>query len=224
MESVQEERDLGVLIRSDLKSVSQCNKSAATARRVIGMVRRNFRHLDIDDFQIIYKTYIRPHLEYCIQAWSPHLVKDIDILENVQKAATTLVPKLRRYSYPVRLQKLGITTLKDRRERGDMIEVYKLLTGREQIDCKQFFKPAQDHYGLRGHGMKLTKERSRLDTRKFFFSQRVVNGWNRLPATVVNAETVNAFKNACTTATTRTIWTTEANELAGPSTHKYNYK
>ena len=84
------------------------------------MVRRNFRHLDIDDFQIIYKTYIRPHLEYCIQAWSPHLVKDIDILENVQKAATTLVPKLR-------LQKLGITTLKDRRERDDMIEVYKLI-------------------------------------------------------------------------------------------------
>jgi len=86
--------------------------------------------------------------------------------------------------------------LKDRRERGDMIEVYKSLTGREQIDCKQFFKPAQDHYGLRGHGMKLTKERSRHDTRKFFFSQRAVNGWNRLPATVVNAETVNAFKNA----------------------------
>jgi len=44
--------------------------------------------------------------------------------------------------------------------------------------------------------MKLTKKRSRLDTRKFFFSQRVVNGWNRLPVAVVNAESVNAFKNA----------------------------
>jgi len=73
--------------------------------------------------------------------------------------------------------------------------VYKLLTGREQIDCKQFFKPAQDHYSLTGHGMKLTK-RSRLDTRKFFFSQRAVNGWNCLLAAVVNAEIVNAFKNA----------------------------
>jgi len=58
--------------------------------------------------------------------------------------------------------------------------------------------------------MKLTKERSRLDTRKFYFSQRVVNGWNRLPVAVVNAESVNAFKNAYdgTTATTGTIWTT----------------
>jgi len=68
--------------------------------------------------------------------------------------------------------------------------------GREQIDYKQFFKPAQDHYSLRRHRMKLTKERSRLNTRKFFFSQRAVNGWNRLPAAMVNAETVNAFKNA----------------------------
>jgi len=113
-------------------------------------------------------------------------------LENVQKAATNLVPKLRKYSYQVRLQKLGLTTLKDRRERGDMIEVYKLLTGREQIDYnKQFFTQAQNHYDLRGHEMKLIKKRTRLDTRKFYFNQRVVNGWNRLPA-----ETVNAFKNA----------------------------
>jgi len=125
------------------------------------MVRRTFRHLDIEDFLVIYKTHIRPHLEYCIQAWTPHLLKDIEVLERVQKAATHLVPKLRKYTYPVRLQKLGITSLKDRRERGDMTEVYKLLTGREKIDSKQFFQLAQNHHGLRGHGMKLTKERPR---------------------------------------------------------------
>ena len=57
LESVQEERgDLGVTITADLKSSSQCIKSAATAIRVIGMVRTNFRHLDIDDFRLIYKT------------------------------------------------------------------------------------------------------------------------------------------------------------------------
>jgi len=50
LKSVQEERDLGVIITADLKSSSQCIKSAATARRVIGMVRRNFRHLDIANF------------------------------------------------------------------------------------------------------------------------------------------------------------------------------
>ena len=64
--------------------------------------------------------------------------KDIEVLERGQKAATHFVPKLRKYTYSVSLQKLGITSLKDRRERGDMIEVYKLLTGREQIESKQF--------------------------------------------------------------------------------------
>ena len=154
------------------------------------MVRRNFSHLDIADFRLIYKTYIRPHLEFCIQAWSPHFVKDIEVMERVQKAATNLVPQLREFSYPVRLKKIeGLEP------RGDMIEVYKLLTRKEQIDYEQFFRLAENHYGIRGQE-KLTKVRSRLDTRKFFFSQKVVNGWNSLPAEVVNAESVNSLKNA----------------------------
>ena len=106
-----------------------------------------------------------------------------------------MVPKLKKYSYPDRLKMIGITSLKERRVRGDMIEVYKLLTGKEQIDSGQFFTLAQPHYSLRGHEKKLVKERSRLDTRKHFFSQRVINGWNNLPAEVVNSGSVNSFKN-----------------------------
>ena len=75
-------------------------------------------------FNIIYRLYIRPHLEYCIQAWSPHLVKDVETLERVQQTATQLVPKLKKMDYSSRLKLLGIPLLKDRRIRGDMIEVY----------------------------------------------------------------------------------------------------
>jgi len=95
-------------------------------------------------------------MEFCIQAWSPHFVKDIDVLERVQKAATNLVPMLRKYNYATR------------RLRGDMIEVYKLLTEKEQIDHRQLFNSADTPYGLRGHEKKLAKDRSRLDSRKFF--------------------------------------------------------
>ena len=77
LETIEEERDLGVIVRSDMKSSSQCIKAAASARKIIGMVRRHFKRLDIQDFNLIYKTYIRPHVEYCIQAWAPHLAKDI---------------------------------------------------------------------------------------------------------------------------------------------------
>jgi len=71
LECVHQERDLGILVSANLKSSQQCTKASATARQVIAMVRRNFKRLDVDDFKLIYKTYIRPHLEYCIQAWSP---------------------------------------------------------------------------------------------------------------------------------------------------------
>ena len=163
------------------------------------LVRRNFRRLDKQDFRLIYKTYIRPHLEYCIQAWSPHLKKDIQCLERVQQAATRLVPSLRKFSYETRLQKLGLTTLLKRRARGDMIEVYKILTGKERIDSnfsKQFIHLSENEHGLRGHSLKLSKERSRKDVRKFSFGRRVVEGWNALPQHVVDAKSINQFKNA----------------------------
>jgi len=71
-------------------------------------------------------------------AWSPHHVKDSEVLERVQKTAKNLVPQLRKYSYLNRSKKLRIMPLTDRRERGDMIEVFKLLTGRERIDYEHF--------------------------------------------------------------------------------------
>jgi len=85
LETVQEETDLGVVIRSDLKLTSQCNKSAAASRRTIAMVRRHFKKLYVEDFLLIYKTYIRPRLESCIQSWSPYPHKDIETLERVQR-------------------------------------------------------------------------------------------------------------------------------------------
>ena len=130
--------------------------------------------MDKKDFLLLYKIYIRPHIEYCVQSWSPHLSKDIKHLERVQKAATELVSSMKKLSYDERLKRLGLTTLQKRRARGNLIEVYRIMTGK--IAREQFFRQAEKNHGLRGHSMKLKKERSRLDIRTFFFSQRVVNG------------------------------------------------
>jgi len=154
-----------------------------------------FNPVKCKDFLLIYKTYIRPHLEYCVQAWSPHLVKDVQCLERVQKAATNQVLMLRKCSYTDRLRKLGLTTLQTRRKRGDMIEVYKIMTGKERVAGEQFFQLADNEHGLRGHTMKIRKLRSSLDIRKYFFSQRIVNCWNGLPQQVVDATSINSFKN-----------------------------
>ena len=85
IEETTMEKDLGIYITSDLKPSTHCVKAARKARSVLVMVRKNFKRLDADDFLLIYKTYIRPHMEYCIQVWSSHLVKDIQTLECVQR-------------------------------------------------------------------------------------------------------------------------------------------
>ena len=195
LQVVAEEKDLGVLFTQDLKPGRQCMATAAKASRIIGLVRRNFRDLDKRDFLLIYKAYIRPHLEYCIQAWSPYLERDMEVLERVQRSATRLLSGFARFGYEDRLRKLGITTLRKRRERGDLIEVYRIMSGREKIEKTQFFRPANNEYCLRGHSLKIRKERSRLDIRKHSFSQRVVGSWNRLPQKVVDAQSINQFKN-----------------------------
>jgi len=195
IEEITMEKDLGIYITSDLKPSTQCIKAAGKARSVLAMVRRNFKRLDPQDFLLIYKTYIRPHMEYCVQAWSPHLAKDIKILENVQRTATKMVPILRKLPYESRLHRLGLTTLERRRIRGDLIETYKILTGKEKVNMEQFFELSNTGHNLRGHNKKLAVNRCRLDTRKYFFSNRVVRYWNDLTQKIVDSESVNVFKN-----------------------------
>jgi len=86
--------------------------------KVLGVIRRHFKRHDPQDFLIIYKSYIRPHLEYCIQAWSPYLQKDIYCLESVQHAATRLVRGFKKVLYEDRLRIMGLTTLAVRRKRS----------------------------------------------------------------------------------------------------------
>jgi len=98
-------------------------------------------------------------------------------------------------AYGDRLKRLGLTTLETRRKRGDLIQTYKILTGKENIESSKFFELSDNAHNLRGHSMKISVKRSRLNVREFFFSQRVVSQWNSLPETVVIAPSTNTFKN-----------------------------
>ena len=106
------------------------------------------------------------------------------MLEKVQRRATKLVCGLKNKSYNDRLRILGLTTLETRRLRGDLIQTYKIVHRKEDID----------HHQLRGHDLKLFKQYSRLNIRKHFFSQRVIDAWNALPSSVVDVTSVNSFK------------------------------
>ena len=94
----------------------------------------------------------------------------------------------------MRLKNLNLTTLETRRIRGDLIEVYRIMNGIEAIDWKLLFSKAP-YDGTKGHTMKLEKKVIRLDIRKYFFSQRVIDYWNALPQIAIDAKSINQFKS-----------------------------
>ena len=166
---VDEEKDLGVILTKDLKAGRQCREAARKAMTLLRTIKRHFIRLDKATFLILYKSYVRPLLEYSIQAWSPHLRKDINCLEQVQRRATKLVIGLRKREYADRLHELGLTTLEKRRIRGDLIETFKIVTGRERVRMEEFFATNNSNYNLRGHQFKMAVQRSRTNVRSSFF-------------------------------------------------------
>ena len=105
------EKDLGLTISADMKVSEQCGIAAAKGNQILGLIRRNIVYKEKELMIPLYKTIIRPHLEYCIQAWRPYRKKDIDVLERVQRRATKMIQKLRNISYEMRLKECGLTTL-----------------------------------------------------------------------------------------------------------------
>jgi ribonuclease P/MRP protein subunit RPP40 len=192
LEEVTEERDLGVIMRSDLKCSSQCIKAVSTANRVLGMIKRTFSVTDKDIILQLYKSLVRPHLEYSVQAWRPHFQKDIDLIEGVQRRATKLISSLKDKTYEERLRLLNLQTLETRRIRGDLIEVFKMFKGFENIDPYIFFR--LNTAPTRGHSLKLIKPRCRLDIRKYSFAHRIIDIWNSLDESIIACDSINGFK------------------------------
>ena len=194
LESVLSEKDLGVYIDHNLNFQVHIGEIISKANKILGLIRRSFKYLNQDMFLTLYKTLVRPVLEYSSPVWSPQKKKDIKMVECVQRRATKLLGHIRDLPYPDRLKVLNLTTLEYRRERADLIQVFKIIKGIDRIDVNTFFTMTTDSR-TRGHKFKIQKLRSRLNIRKYFFTNRIVDSWNSLPECVIEVETVDAFKN-----------------------------
>ncbi len=192
---ITEEKDLGVVFDPSMNFSKHSGLVAAKANKVIGVLRRSFDYMDKDMFTILYKTLIRPLVEYGNCIWNPLFNKDRQIIEKVQRRATRLVPELKDSEYTDRLRALKLPTLAYRRLRGDMIQVYKIMHGINDVKRETFFEMAPADRGTRGNKLKIQKQHARLNIRKNTFSHRVVAAWNSLPDSVVCSQSVNNFKN-----------------------------
>ena len=141
----------------------------------------------------LYKTMVRPHLEYCVSVWSPYYEKDKILLERVQHRFTRLIPGFKQLTYVERLRRLRLWTLEERRNRADLLEVLRIFRGQSWISFTDLFT-ISTMTNTRGHSAKLTKHRCRLDLHQYF-SERVVDRWNSLPQDSIDAHSLNTFKN-----------------------------
>ena len=140
---------------------------------------------------------VRSLLDYCVPVWVPYKKGDIEVLEKVQKKATKIIPEIRHcHIRRERLKACKLPTLRFRQVRGDMIEMYKILTGKYDADVAPKVLRVYDS-STRGNMFKLNKCRAKYDLRKFYFTNRVVNAWiEQSPRPyVVLSETVNTFKS-----------------------------
>ena len=194
IEKVDSEKDLGVIIDKDLKFSEDINSKIKIANRNLGLIFRTFTYLDKEMFLNLFKSVVRPHLEYASTVWSPIYKKDKIVIENVQKRATKLVKCVSHLPYSERLRALGLPTLEYRRERADVTQVYKILHDMDKMDKNKLFTMS-DYPATRVHSLKLFKRRSRFQIRANFFSKIVVDVWNSLPESVVQAPSLNCFKS-----------------------------
>ena len=188
------EKDLGVYVAKDLKQSHHIGTIVKKANRMVGLIKRNFECLDKEMCRVLYCSLVRPHLEYAMHSWCPYYRKDIEEVEKVQRRMTRLVPELKGYDYEERCKQLEITPLEKRRQRGDLIETYKILSGMENIDYEIFFELHES--ATRSNTRKLRK-RGHWNTlvRANTFSVRVVNNWNSLPEEIVTAPSISIFKS-----------------------------
>ena len=198
LKTVFETKDLGIYITSNLSWSLQATKCTNKANSVLGFVRRTVLPKNPDLFSKLYKSLVRPILEYSSPVWSPHLKKDIATLEKVQRRASrfALGTTANDMSYEDRLKRLKWPTLEKRRTLSSLTECYKTIKGLNCLNPHEFFSFADKYRPPRSnHRFKLKTKFAKLNWYKHSLFLHIVNLWNNLRKETAEAKDLRTFRN-----------------------------
>ena len=190
LQTSEEEKDLGVTFDHSLKFDRHITNAISKANKMLGIIKRSFTFRDKDTLTRLYKTLVRPHLEYANTVWHPLLKRQSISIEKVQRRATRLVKSIRHLSYEERLKQLHLPSLKFRRLRGDLIQTYKIFKGLDHIEGEHFFQLV-DNGKTRNSFQKIFKKRAVSNIRRNSFSNRITPIWNSLTQDTKNTGSIN---------------------------------
>ena len=195
LESSEAEKDLGIIVDPLLNFERHINETVNKANRLAGLLVRTITNKSPDIMIPLFKSLIRPLLEYGNVVWSPYYRKHIDAIEKVQRRFTKKIYNTNNLEYQERLSLLKLPSLEFRRLRGDLIEVYKIVHDLYDPVTTSTLLTITNLNKTRGHDYKLTKNRTYTRQFQCFFTNRVTTAWNDLPSETVNAASLNIFKN-----------------------------
>ena len=194
LEPISSEKDLGVMVDDKLNFHLHTAAATKKANQILGVIKRTYKTRDVNTIVTLYKSMVRPHLEYGNAIWGPTYMGDLKLVEGVQRRATKMIPHLYNVPYEDRLKELNLPSMEYRRKRGDMIQCFKIMNGLVRMDVNDLFTPIPST-NTRGHHQRILRQRSNKALRSKSFSQRTIQSWNNLPIKVIDAPSVDIFKN-----------------------------
>ena len=196
LEVTEWEKNVGVRFDNTLKPSLQCREASRIANAILNQLTRAFHYRDRHIFVNLYKRYVRVYLEYATPAWNPWQIGDIEMLEKVQRRFVKMISGLISTTYEDRLREIGLATLKARRVRADLLQVFKILKGIDRVNPDYWFTPESNtRPGTRSRSEYNVKVKfNNTEIGKNFFSTRAAIAWNALPEDLKSTRKISSFK------------------------------
>ena len=196
---VNQLKDLGVIVSSDLSWSAHVNTIASRARSIAAWVLSAFKTRDRTTMLTLYKSLVRSHLEYCCPLWNPHKIGDIEQLESVQRTFTSRIWGVQHLSYWERLKALNLMSLQRRRERYMVIHMWKILHGHCPNDINVQFAKHSRH-GVKALVPVLSRSSSQRNQNIYdhSFSVTAPHLWNIIPISLHGVGDLELFKHQLT--------------------------
>jgi hypothetical protein len=186
--------DLGVTVQCPVNFNLHVDKVVAKAFSKLGLINKIFRCSNKKNIVRLYKSFIRPIVEYSSIIWCPYTSNNINKIERVQKRMCRMLPNLKGLSYQNQLRRMGLLSLQARRLRYQLITIYKMHHGVSNVDIGDFFTKTQARR-TRGHCSNLMQKYAKNNYRLNFFTVSSISLWNKLTQEAVNASSLTLFKN-----------------------------
>ena len=200
IEAVEQEKDLGVLISSDLKPDKMVKKQAQKAHVKLSQFNSTFTYRG-KTWMKLYNTYVKPSMMYSCEAWKPATRESLEKLEAVQRRAVRMAGGQGNKSYREACREAGLNTVEEQLDEADMVRVFRIMNGNDNIDKTIFWTMEEARQGAGRRRFKVKEIRrniagQRKEARKRSFASRVQDPWNSLKDSVKLAKNPKSFRKA----------------------------